>query len=80
MKKNNWVDFKEVKEKVSIKDVLARYGLLSGLKEKGDSLTGACPIHQGSNKTQFKVSISKNCFNCFGDCGSGGNVLDFVST
>lgn len=79
MKKNGWVDFKAIKEKVSIKDVLSHYDLLSGLKEKGDSLTGSCPIHQGSNKSQFKVSVSKNCFNCFGDCGAGGNVLDFVS-
>ena len=75
-----WVDFKEIKAKVSIVQVLEHYGVLETLSKSGngDRLSGACPIHGGTNKTHFRVSISKNCWNCFGKCG-GGNVIDFVS-
>lgn len=41
-------------------------------------MTGPCPIHGGTSPTQFRVSLAKNCWNCFGGCG-GGNVLDFVA-
>jgi len=74
-----FVDFKEVKTKVSLTEVLERYQVLDNLSRNGDRLSGPCPIHGGSNVTQFRVSISKNCFNCFGSCEGGGNVIDFVS-
>lgn len=74
-----FVSFKAVKQAVSMAQVLERYGLLDTLKRHGaDGLTGPCPIHQGTNPTQFRVSLSKNCWNCFGGC-EGGNVLDFVA-
>jgi len=59
--------------------VLSHYGVLSRFKRGTDSLSGPCPIHQGTNPTQFRISISKNCWNCFSDCKCGGNVLDFVA-
>lgn len=77
--RNHLVDFKEVKAQVNLTDVLERYDLMPSLNLNGDRLSGVCPIHQGTNSTQFRVSISKNCFNCFGKCGRGGNVIDFVS-
>ena len=78
--KTAWVDFKEIKSKVSIVDILKRYGVLEALSKSGnDRLSGACPIHGGTNTTHFRVSISKNCWNCFGKCQCGGNVIDFVS-
>jgi DNA primase len=81
MTKTNYVDFREVKQAVSIVQILDHYNLTSGFKrsQNGESLTGACPLHNGQNPTQFRVSIKKNCWNCFGDCKSGGNILDFVS-
>ena len=79
MPKNQFVDFKAVKSAVSMEQVLDHYGLLENLKRTGDSLSGACPIHGGSNQTQFRVSISKNLWNCFSDCKGGGNVLDFIA-
>src|SRR5436309_865494 len=81
MPKNQFVDFKAVKTAVSMEQVLQHYGLLDQFKRSanGDSLSGPCPIHKGSNPTQFRVSLSKNCWNCFGDCKAGGNVLDFVA-
>ena len=71
-----FVDFRAVKARVTMEQTLARYGLVETMKRSGDSLSGACPIHKGTNPTQFRVSLTKNCWNCFGDCGAGGNVLD----
>ncbi|MEI6561386.1 MAG: CHC2 zinc finger domain-containing protein [Verrucomicrobiota bacterium] len=76
-----WVDFKAIKSQVSIVQILERYGVLQSLAKSGngDRMSGACPIHGGTNKTHFRVSASKNCWNCFGKCQSGGNVIDFVA-
>ncbi len=79
MPKSQYVDFKSVKTSVTMEQVLQHYGLLEQMKRSGDSLSGCCPIHGGTNSTQFRVSISKNCWNCFSECKSGGNVLDFVA-
>lgn len=78
MKSATFVSFKTLKERVSMEAILRHYGLLDDLEPRGkDGLTGTCPIHEGVNPTQFRVSLSKNCWNCFG-CGRGGNMLDFV--
>jgi DNA primase len=79
--KSSWVDFKLIKSKVSIVQILERYGALESLAKSanGDRLSGACPIHGGTNKTHFRVSVLKNCWNCFGPCQGGGNIIDFVA-
>ena len=77
--KNKLVDFRAVREAVSMERLLEHYGLLEPMKRSGDSLSGFCPLHQGSNPTQFRVSISKNLWNCFGQCHHGGNVIDFIA-
>src|SRR5438045_5852895 len=74
-----YVDFKAVKASVSMLEILDRYALTGRFKRTGDSLSGSCPLHNGHNPTQFRVSASKNCWNCFGKCKRGGNVLDFVA-
>jgi DNA primase len=74
-----FVDFQQVKSSVSILQILERYDLVRSLTRTADRLSGPCPLHGGTNVTQFRVSVSKNCFNCFGNCGRGGNVIDFVS-
>ena len=76
---SRFVDFKAVKAAVSILQVLERYGIAEKFKRSGDSLSGPCPLHDGQNPTQFRVSISKNCWHCFGRCNDGGNVLEFVA-
>ena len=80
-----WVDIKKVRESVSIEQILEYYGLEENLIRKGDQLIGSCPIHKGTNKSQFHVSVTKNIFHCFGDCRSnptlrngGGNLIDLV--
>jgi len=79
MPKSSFVDFKAVKAAITMEQVLEHYGLLDKFKRGSDSLNGPCPIHKGSNPTQFRVSISKNIWNCFSECKHGGNVLDFIA-
>ena len=79
MPKSLFIDFKAVKAAVRMEQLLEHYGLTDRFKKSGDSLSGPCPIHKGSNPTQFRVSISKNIWNCFSECKNGGNVLDFIA-
>ena len=79
MSKTKFVDFKAVKAAITMEQVLEHYGILEKFKRGSDSLSGPCPIHKGSNPTQFRVSISKNVWNCFSECKHGGNVLDFIA-
>jgi hypothetical protein len=57
--------------------VLARYGI--ELKGRGRTLKGPCPIHGGSNPTQFAVDVNKGLWHCFGDCNRGGSIIEFVA-
>src|SRR3954462_782212 len=79
MAKSSFVDFKAVKAAVKMEEVLRHYNLLDGFKRSGENLSGPCPIHKGTNPTQFRVSVSKNVWNCFSECKNGGNVLDFIA-
>jgi len=75
-----WVDFKKVKEAVSIDMALNHYGV-NGLTKQGDELRGVCPIHKGARGSKnFTVNLQKNAFKCFSSkCKAKGNVLDFVA-
>lgn len=70
------MDFDEIKSRLSMKEVLSRYGI-HYLKKSGNSLYGPCPIHHGDNPTAFRVSLDKNLWHCFTHCG-GGSVIDFI--
>lgn len=77
--KTERVNFKEIKEKVSMEDILDRYGLLKKLKRGKDKLMG-CPFC-GENhhyKKSFLVNTTENIWHC-SSCGESGNVLDFVA-
>ena len=78
------VNFRWLRQQVSMRDVLAHYGLLEKLQAEGKSLRGTCPVHNGTNPHQFVVT-PPNRWKCFGDCVShpalnngGGNQIDFV--
>jgi 5S rRNA maturation endonuclease (ribonuclease M5) len=83
-----WVDFKAVKESVSMETALARYGIRLR-RISSDYLRGACPLpaHQsGSSNQSFIVNTQKNIWSCQSiSCIAarggrvGGNVLDFVA-
>ncbi len=77
--KETFIGFDALKKSVSMVQILGHYGLLDRLHRSGDNLSGACPIHAGHNQSQFRVSTSKNCWICFGDCHVGGSIVDFVS-
>lgn len=71
-----WVDFKAIKQQVTMQLVLERYGIK--LRRSGKELRGRCPIHRGKGIDAFHVSPEKNVFHCF-SCQAKGNVLDFVA-
>ena len=71
------VNFSELKQNVSMENLLGHYGLLDGMKRvKEDELVGLCPFHE-ETRGSFHVSTSENAWNCFG-CDGKGNILDFV--
>jgi hypothetical protein len=80
-----FIDWKKLKERVSLRDILDHYQLTGGLKETPQGLEGDCPLC-GSHA--FKVNREKNAWFCFGECKTkaeetethnGGNILDLVS-
>ncbi len=79
MPQSSFVDFRAVKAATRMERVLEHYGLMDSFKRSGDSLSGPCPLHKGSNPTQFRVSLSNNIWNCFSECPHGGNALDFIA-
>jgi DNA primase len=79
MAKTKFVDFKAIKAAITMEQLLGHYNILDQFKRTGESLNGPCPIHKGSNPTQFRVSTTKNIWNCFSDCEHGGNTLDFIA-
>jgi DNA primase len=74
----NWVDFKEIRNQVSIEDALGFLGI-TNLARQGDALVGPCPVHGGSNPRSFRVDANKNVWFCFSGCRKGGNQLDLVA-
>jgi DNA primase len=73
-----WVDFAEIKRRISLEPVLRSYGV-NWLRRSGvDQYRGRCPIHCGQGKEAFHANLKRGIFHCFA-CGAGGNVLDFVA-
>lgn len=75
----NWVNFAEIRAKVSIEAVLRDMYGLANLKPDGDKLVGPCPVHNGDSPRAFHADMKKNIWHCFSRCQRGGNVLDLVS-
>jgi DNA primase len=73
-----FVDFRDIRSRITMEQLLQHYGILENFKRSGSSLTGSCPIHKGTNKSQFKVDTDRNIWKCFSECHHGGNTLDFI--
>src|SRR5437763_16890664 len=78
-----WINFKELREKVRIADVLAQYDVQ--LKVRGEKATCLCPLPthpmrgDGKKRTaSFSVHLPKGIWHCFG-CGAKGNVLELAT-
>lgn len=69
-----FTNLNELKQKVSIEDIVGRYVKLK--KTSGGGI-GLCPFHNEKTPS-FNVHKIKNTFKCFG-CGKGGNAIDFIS-
>lgn len=78
MSNKRYVDYRQLKDQVSLAMILDRYNITGDLKKRGSELQGRCPLHQGEGHRSFHANISKNAFHCF-SCNKKGNILDFVA-
>jgi DNA primase len=77
MQKISALSFKDLKQRITIAQVLQHYGIWSDLQLRGKSHRGPCPFCEAADGTPFSVSLEKNCYQCFA-CKTSGNILDFV--
>ena len=73
------VDFKFLRQQISLTHVLLHLGLLDQLRGSGPQRRGCCPLHShpGDQERTFSVHLGKYVFRCFQkDCGVQGNALD----
>lgn len=81
-----YVDFKAIKQRAAIADVLARYGT-NLVRVNQTAFKGNCPLptHSSGSKNTFYVNEAKSVWYCHSDSckkngqRAGGNVIDFVS-
>ncbi len=65
---------REIKERADIVEIVQQH---VALRQSGQNFVGRCPFH--SEKTpSFSVNPQKGLWRCFGACGTGGDVIDFV--
>jgi DNA primase len=70
------VDYRRVREQISMADVIELAGLTE-LQVSGDELRGPCPVHDSESPKSraFAVNLGKNAYYCH-KCGAAGNQLD----
>ena len=80
-KTSSWVDYKDLKTRVNVLDVLRHYNV-ELRSENQRQFYGTCPLpgHAGDrdNVSSFSVSSEKNAWRCLSHCGSG-NVIDLFA-
>lgn len=73
------VDFAELRQQITIEQVLREMGWWDCLTGQGAQRRGPCPIHGSSHadSRSFSVHVHNNLFHCFAaNCGAHGNALD----
>jgi DNA primase len=81
MKTHNWINFKELKDKLNFNTVLEAYGIELPRNSNGGQRMGFCPLpaHNGERKSpSFSVNPERGIFHCFG-CQASGNVIEFAA-
>lgn len=73
-----WIDFHELRRRVTLEDVVFRFYGIDTLERAGDKLVGPCPVHGGDSPRSFHADLPKNQWFCFSR-RHGGNQLDFVA-
>ena len=76
------VSFREVKNLVTMRDLLAHYEVqVRCTNPAKQQYKARCPLptHSADTKESLEVNFEKNCFQCWSkSCGGKGGVLDFV--
>ncbi len=65
----------EIKSKIDIVDFI---GETVKLRRSGKSYTGFCPFHANTKSPSFYVFPDTQSWHCFGTCGTGGDIFNFV--
>ena len=63
-----------VLDKASILDVVSD---VCAVKKKGGRYWACCPFHDEKTPS-FSINVATNTWYCFGACGEGGGVVNFV--
>lgn len=71
------VDFKALRQRIPIEQVCDMLGIQ--LKKTGQQLRGSCPICSHSSERCFVVTPTLNRYWCFGDCQSGGDIIELTA-
>ncbi len=75
----DWINFKEIRAKVSLEDVIVRlYGITTLDRRNEHELVGPCPVHHGDSATAFHADVAAGRWYCFSR-KHGGNQIDFVA-
>lgn len=64
----------KIKSRLQIEEVAGRLTNLHG----STKLKGKCPLHNERNGEAFVVWVETQTWRCFGQCVTGGDVLDFI--
>ena len=75
----DWINFREIRARVTLEQVLTQYYALTNLKRTNNIATGPCPVHGGDSPRAFHVDYDKGLWHCFTQCKRGGNQLDLVA-
>jgi len=67
--------YREFKANNRIEEIVARVMPLTG---QGNVLKGPCPLHAEQRGQAFAIWLDSQRFRCFGKCGIGGDLIDFL--
>ena len=73
------MDFRNLRQSVTLEQVLKQLGYFDALRGFGPQRRGPCPLHDQPEERfrSFSVNLAKNVFQCFHpSCRAAGNVLD----
>jgi DNA primase len=70
----NEEDIAAVRDRARIEEVVGSYVTL---RSTGGTMKGLCPFHDEKTPS-FQVTPSRGYWYCFGACGEGGDVIDFL--